>query len=313
MNSIALAIDMGGSKYMVGLVDRQGHILAKRREVWTNLTADGVAEDVVKAAHSLLNAHPDISPQVIGATIPGLADPWKGLWMEASFSGIRNLPIAKNLETAFGLPAYVDNDGQACALAEKMFGACQNTTDFLYLTVSNGIGGSIWVHDRLVYGGDFTAGEFGHCTVVEDGRPCKCGKKGCLEMYAAGPGLSQTYAELGGAPLPDGRPADGVEIARRAREGEQIALHVFELEGTYLGRIIAMSCNLLNPRKVILGGGLSLAFSLYETSLKDTLKKHMYLAANPSLVVQPTTLGYDGGLLGAAAVSFSRLEHLYEG
>lgn len=306
MSVASLAIDIGGSKCVVGLVDDRGTIIGKKRFVWQQLKEQAMLADICREGKALLKDHPAISPSFIGASIPGLADPEKGLWVEASFSGIRDLPIAARLSKAFGLPAYIDNDGQACALAEHMFGAGQDAEDFLYITVSNGIGGSIFANGRLYGGVNGTAGEFGHCTVVENGRLCKCGLTGCLEAHAAGPAIARNYQELGGSPMQDGRPADAAEIARRAREGEEIALSVFQMEGMYLGKIIATACNLLNPAKVILGGGVSLAFSLFENSLRETVNKHLYRSANPNLQILPTPLGYDGGLLGAAAVGFKR-------
>ncbi len=308
MNPVSLAIDIGGSKCVVGLVDREGVVLYKERFLWRQLDTAHILEDIISHTKALLKSHPDISPQVIGASIPGLTDPGKGLWVEASFSGIRNWPIAAALGEALGFPVYIDNDGQACALAERLFGACRDTADFLYLTVSNGIGGSIFADGRLYSGHSGAAGEIGHCTAVEGGRPCKCGLRGCLEMHAAGPAIARNYQEMGGKPMPDGMMADAAEIAHRALCGEKEAIAVFELEGQYLGRAIAMACNLLNPRKVIIGGGVSLAFPLFEQSLKETVAQHVYRAANPGLEILPTALGYDGGLLGAAAVSFVQAE-----
>ncbi len=306
MSVVSLAIDIGGSKCVVGLVDDQGAIMAKKRFVWHTLNEQAILVDILREGKALLKDHPSLSPAFIGASIPGLTDPEKGLWVEASFSGIRNLPIAAELSEGFHLPAYIDNDGQACALAERLFGAGRDVEDFLYITVSNGIGGSIFANGRLYGGVNGTAGEFGHCTVVENGRPCKCGLVGCLEAHAAGPAISKNYQELGGAPLPDGKVVDAAEIARRARDGEEIALQVFRLEGMYLGKVIAAACNLLSPAKVILGGGVSLAFPLFEAALWETVHKHLYRAANPGLQIMPTPLGYDGGLLGAAAVGFMR-------
>ncbi len=307
MNPLSLAIDIGGSKCVVGLVSRDGAILAKRRFVWTELTASQVVDDIIREAGALLSGQ-DARPQVIGATIPGLTDAKRGIWVEASFSGIRNLPIARLLSDAFHLPAYIDNDGQACALAEKLFGSCRDTRDFLYVTVSNGIGGSIFVNGRLLGGHNGTAGEIGHCVAVEGGRPCRCGLRGCLEMHAAGPAILRNYQELGGTHLPDGRFPDVPEIAQLSRQGDKASIAAFQMEGEYLGKAIAMACNLLNPEKVIIGGGISLVFPLYEKALRETVQNHIYRAANPNLVIEPTALGYDGGLYGAAAVSFIRME-----
>ena len=103
----------------------------------------------------------------------------------------------------------------------------------------------------------------------------------------------------------------GRDIAQRAREGEPAALAAYELEGTYLGKMLAVACNLLNPAKVVLGGGVSLAFPLFASTLRQTLWGRLYRAANPNLAVAPTELGYDGGLLGAASVGFCMHERLY--
>jgi glucokinase len=301
---IALCFDVGGSKYVAGLVDSQGNVLCAQRYPWEALAPEGVVASLVAAGTQLLAAHPALRPEVVGVTIPGLAKPEEGLWVEASFSGIRDLPIGRLLREAFGLPVYGENDAKACALAEKRFGAARDTEDFLYITVSNGVGGAVFAGGRLLYGSG-AAGECGHVTVVEDGRPCKCGKLGCLEMYAAGPGMSQTYLEL------TGEQVTGEQIAARARQGEAAAQQVFALEGEYLGRMLGMAANLLSPELVVVGGGLSLAFDLYEAALLRSLRAHMYAAANPRLRVVPTPLGYHGGLLGAAALAVCGAKGLY--
>ncbi len=301
---IALCFDVGGSKYVAGMVDGEGNVLCAERCEWEELTPEGVVSSLVAAGTQLMGAHPDLRPEVIGVTIPGLAKAEEGLWVEASFSGIRDLPIGRLLREAFGLPVYGENDAKACALAEKLFGAARDTDDFLYITVSNGVGGAVFADGRLLYGSG-AAGECGHVTVEEGGRPCKCGKCGCLEMHAAGPGMSQTYEEL------TGERAGGDQIAERARQGETTALWVFELEGEYLGRMLGMAVNLLSPVLVVIGGGLSLAFDLYEAPLWRSLRAHMYEAANPHLRVVPTPLGYHGGLRGAAALAVCGMEGLY--
>ncbi len=301
---IVLCFDVGGSKYVTGLVDGEGHVLCAQRREWDALTPEGVVSSLITAGTQLLQAHPDLRPDVVGVTIPGLAKAEEGLWVEASFSGIRDLPIGRLLREAFGLPAYSENDAKACALAEKLFGAARDMDDFLYITVSNGVGGAVFTGGRLLYGSG-AAGECGHVTVVEGGRPCKCGKNGCLEVYAAGPGISKTYEELAHTH------ATGDEISARARQGDPFALQVFELEGEYLGRMLGMAANLVSPELVVIGGGLSLAFALYEHALLRSLRAHMYQAANPHLKVVPTPLGYHGGLLGAAALALCGMDGLY--
>jgi glucokinase len=293
---IALCFDIGGSKYMVGLVTDHGHVLYAERKEWDVLTPQGVMTSLIASGRQMLGEHTEIQPEIIGVTIPGLAKAEEGLWVEASFSGIRNVPVGRLLRKAFDLPVYCENDAKACALAEKLFGHARDTDNFLYVTVSNGVGGAVFSDGRLVYGSG-TAGECGHVTVVENGRQCKCGKKGCLEAYAAGPGIAHTYEELTGVY------AEGDGIARMARHGDPAALEVFRREGEYLGRMIGMAVNLLSPDLVIIGGGLSLAFDLFQSSLEQTVSAHVYQAANPGLRLAATPLGYQGGLLGAAALA----------
>ncbi len=307
MTDVLLALDMGGSKYMAGLVTREGRVLDSLRDEWRDQSRGAVLPQVIGAARRLMERHPDTLVSGVGATIPGLADARRGVWLEASFSGIRDLQVAQTLALAFGVPAYADNDAQACALAEKLFGGGKNCGDFVYLTLSNGVGGAAFSGGRLISGSRNCAMELGHCTVVPDGRPCGCGARGCLEMYAAGPGLARTYSELSGSAVP----FTGKQIADLARRGEPAALETFRQASRHLGYALSYAVNLLNPEKIIIGGGLSLALDMFRQPLEQALAQHCYRAANPAVAVEMTSLGYEGALLGAAAVCICRMEHLY--
>jgi glucokinase len=303
MKRAILAIDIGGSKYVVGLLNENGEIYAKKRHVCTETSGNKILEEITAAAHKLIDENPDYQLEMIGVTIPGLADPKRGYWVEASFSGIHDLAVGPTLKDEFDIPVYIDNDGQACALAERLFGACRDIHDFIYLTVSNGIGGAVFTNDKIYYGAFGNAGEFGHVVVVEDGRQCKCGKCGCLEMYAAGPGIVRNYIELGGSELIDGKRPDAERIAVLTKAGDPVAIETFKMEGYYLGKVIAVACNLLNPARVIIGGGVSLSFPIFEKHLLKDVQRFIYESANKELKIMPSALGYNGGLLGAAAVA----------
>ncbi|MHC1787177.1 MAG: ROK family protein [Christensenellales bacterium] len=307
MREALLALDMGGSKYMAGLVTPDGQILDSLREEWESLRGDSILPQVTAAARRLLRDQTDIRLLGVGATIPGLTDARNGIWLEASFSGIRDLPVAEALSCEFGVPAYADNDAQACALAEKLFGGGRDCRDFIYLTLSNGVGGAAFSGDRLISGSRNCAMELGHCPVVPGGRPCGCGSSGCLEMYAAGPGITRTYRELTGS----AEPVTGKRLAELARQGDPAALSAFRKTAEHLGFALSYAVNLLNPEKVIIGGGLSLALDVYRDMLQDALSRHCYRAANPGVLIQGTALGYEGALLGAAAVCLCRMAHQY--
>jgi glucokinase len=302
---LCLAVDMGGSKFMAGLVTLSGEILCTERYEWGELSPDGVIGDVKHAVRRLLKTYPQYRPTVMGATIPGLADPQKGLWVESSFSGIRDLPFGRIMEDEFGLPVSLDNDSRACAVAERRFGCCRGIDHFIWITVSNGIGGCIFINGAPYFGGGGNAGEIGH-VVVEEGpnaRPCKCGHAGCAEMHASGPGLVKNYLSLGGQQLIDREAPNAKSIDALARRGDKTALAAYELEGFYLGRAIAAAVNLINPQKVVIGGGVSLGFDLFWPSLERALRARVYQGANPKLKVEATALGYNAALLGAAALA----------
>lgn len=294
-----LALDMGGSKLAYGLVDETGRILRKYRQSWIPKNSGDIVQGIFMATRQVLEENQNVHPNAIGVSIPGPANKESGTWLHANFANIADIPIADLLIKEFHLPVYADNDGQACTLAEYMFGAGRSCDDFLYLTVSNGIGGGIFSGGRLLGGAQNSAGEIGHCTVEENGRLCSCGNYGCLEAYASGPGLSKTYLEL------SGKIKSGIELAEAAQHGDIQALEVWCREGLHLGRGIALASNLLNPERVIIGGGLSLAFPLYEATLLDSMKKHLFPRLIPVPQVMPTPLLYDGGLIAAASLALS--------
>lgn len=307
MKETYLTLDIGGSKYIFAILSREGEILARSGGGWKELSQQGVLDEIITVCGEMLQTT-GLKPIACGITIPGLADPARGMWVEAQFSGIRDFAICAEVEKAFGIPAYCENDGQAYALAEMVFGSCKDVKDFLFVNVSNGIGGAIVSGGRLLGGKSNFAGEFGHCNLVENGRLCNCGQKGCLETYAAAAGIAKNYAELGGAPDENGQLAQCKLIAERARGGEEKALKVFEMEGRYLGRIIAVAVNLLNPAKIVIGGGVSLAFDLFQDSLVRTVREQIYAYANSDFEIIPTPLGYEAGLYSAAAIAITQRE-----
>lgn len=299
-----LGIDIGGSKLAVGLVGADGTILARQTAPWAKLDADSVLRAVIKASDAMLQSAGSAHVGAIGVNIPGLADAEAGLWVEACFSGIRNVPIARILSKRFGLPVSIDNDVNNCALAEKLFGVCQDCTDFVWLTVSNGCGGALYLHGDVYRGVANTAGEFGHIIVEEHGGyPCGCGNFGCLEAQAAGPGIVRRYLAAGGLEHMDGHPMGAKEIAGLARAGDARAAEVFRREGYYIGKALSAVINSIAPQKAVIGGGVSGAMDLFLPELLRTVERMTYRKASGHTVIEKTGLGYDAALIGAAAVA----------
>ena len=303
---VILAVDIGGSKYVVGLIREDGTIISKKKYQWTWIDPKSVISQLEEAMRSMQKEQPDVRIAGIGMTIPGLADPREGIWVSSSFMGIYDLPIKKIIEKDFGYPVEIENDCNACALAEKRFGCCADTDDFIYITVSSSIGGALFLDGKLYRGARGNAGELGIC-FVEKGKCFSENRRGKLEDYASGRGLTASYQSLGGKPAEDGWALDGEYIAFLSRKGDPAARKAFELEGEYLGKVLAAACAVLDPKKVIIGGGLSLAFDQYMESLLRTMKKELAVSADDFPEMRPTALGYDGALLGAAAVYLEEL------
>ena len=303
-----IAIDIGGSKLMVGIVDREGRVLYKLKELLRpDIKEDEVLSIVLKMINGLRSEHGYMDFRAAGVAIPGLADPQKGLWVYACFSGIRNYQIGKILSSKLELPVFIDNDVNVCAYGEKLYGVCKDNSDFLWVTVSNGVGGGIILNGDIYRGPFMNAGEIGHI-IVEEQNPatCSCGNKGCLEAYSSGPAIVRRYLE---GDFSNANVKSAKDVADQARSGDLWALKVFQRTGFYLGKAIGYAVNLLNPQKVILGGGVTLSADLFMDPLKETVGQWMYKEANPALIIEKTAFGADAALVGAAAIAEKGAKH----
>lgn len=307
-DTVLMAVDIGGSKYLPGFLDTKGNILAQERREWRKVTQEAIEEQIVSALRELCARYPGLAARAKagGLTIPGFADPVTGVWVDSDFLVVRNLPICDLLSREFSIPFFADNDCNACALAEKYFGGAKDCEHFLYLTVSTGIGGAIYLNGKLHSGAFQHAGEIGLCILEENGRRSDSGSvRGPLEMHASGRGLSRNFIEAGGPESMDGKMPGGPEISRLAEEGDPAALTALDREGRYLGRAIGDASCFLDPEKVIIGGGLSLLFHQYGEALQ---REYRHVCPDGKAVIEPTTLGYSGALLGAGAVARRGIE-----
>lgn len=300
-----LAVDIGGTKYSVGLVSENGVIISKQKCTWWHISEESIIAEICTAMQNILDENPRIVVTAVGITITGLTDPVTGSWVSATYMGVYGLPIGKRIREKFGFPVYVENECNASAVAEKMFGLCGKTEHFMYLSVGNGIGGALFLDGKLYRGAFGAAGEVGSCRmdeIVLKKRSTR--KRDTLENLASARGITDIYIKLGGKKKIDGEVPDALTISKMAKEGDLLACETFNIEGRYLGQVIASSCMLLNPEKVIIGGGVAMSFNLFKQSLLETVAQeaHIFAMGTPAKI-QVTALGYDAGLLGAAAVA----------
>lgn len=293
-----IAIDIGGSKIMAGAVSAQGEILEKISEALPSAYDE---KYLLGRTTFLAERFKKYFPCACGVAIPGLADRNIGDWIYSPFSGIKRFPLTKLLRQSLGLPIFADNDVNACALGERVFGACREINDFLWITVSNGIGGGLILNGKNYYGANGNAGEIGHFVIDEGKATCGCGKRGCLEALASGRAISTEYKKLTEQFLTT------EQIARNARSGEIYANEVFTRAGYALGKAICYSANLLNLQTVVLGGGVGNgAFDLLAPHINAVVDSQLFDQAFSYFNVIKTELGYEAALIGAASVAFSK-------
>lgn len=303
MKKYAIGIDIGGTKITIVLGTSAGKVLA-RREIRTGTgakTKDCIRELAANLRTLILQSC--ISPKKIlgiGVGCPGAVNSKKGtLPRSPNLPGWAGLPLVKILSKVTGLPVTLANDANAAALGESFFGAGRNTQNFVYMTVSTGIGGGIVINGRLYEGSGFVAGEVGHISIVPEGRPCNCGQKGCLEAYASGTAIAKSYLALAH------KKCSAREVGAAAREGDNLAIKSYREAGYYLGIGIANLLNILNPQKVVIGGGvLKSAHKIFWATMMKSAKGHAWPEAFRTVKIVRSGLKGHVGDLGALALVF---------
>ena len=291
------AIDCGGTKVLAALVDDKGTIYAPCRASLPTSDKVRYFADAVALLRESCRAHgvPFEELSSIGISIPGMTDgadrvlgsPSAG-WGEFSVFPILR-PLLPNPE----IPLRLENDVNACALAERRFAA--GGDDFIWLTVSTGIGGAVVSGGRLLRGAASCAGEIGHIKVEFDAPAlCGCGGSGCLEAHASGTAIGRESRAAGTG-------EDAAACAAAAQSGNPEALRIWHRAGMHIGRALAAVSCAVNPRTVYLGGGVARSLPLLLPGIRETFLREV-LPQCSSVEILPSRLGYNASLLGAAAL-----------
>jgi glucokinase len=295
-----VGIDLGGTNTKFGLVSGQGEMLFR-----------SVASTPWKEGRETLLSHLEycvstcleeghargVLPAAIGLATAGWVDPGSGevAYATENLPGWTGANPSAYLRRAFGLPVVVENDANALAVAEKYFGAAQDASDFVCITLGTGVGGGCYIDGRLNRGRHFFANALGHVAVAPDGVPCTCGKTGCLEAYTNSAALLR-YAAAGNF-----RSAEAVIAAANA--SDPTAQCAIATLANYLAIGCASIITLLDPEMLILAGGLAENNPLLVTALTEQLAERVIVWPQRRLQVVASNLGYGAGVLGAAALA----------
>jgi glucokinase len=236
----------------------------------------------------------------IGVGVPGTVDPVTGVIGESHHTAdLNGHHLGGTLGARFGLPTVADNDVNALALGEWRFGLGQGARSLVVLAAGTGIGAGIVLDGRLVRGHTGYAGEFGHATVRFDGRPCWCGARGCLAVYASGRGIAEA--------------AGGREAARvfqAAAAGEAAAAAIADEACDALGAMIGTIVNGLNPEVVVVTGGVAAAYAAREAAVRQAAGRHALGAALAGTRIAIVASDKNATVRGPAALAFHEAEGL---
>ncbi|HET9945185.1 MAG TPA: ROK family glucokinase [Actinomycetes bacterium] len=315
--TLTIGVDIGGTKVAGGVVDHKGRILDQQRVTTPARDAAATTEAIVAVIEELRSRHDDI--EAVGLGIAGFVDAERSVvYFAPNLLGWRDGPLREVVEKRVNLPVVVENDANAAAWGEARFGAGREEGFIVCVTLGTGVGGGVIVNRHLYRGGFGVAAEIGHIQMVEGGRPCGCGQRGCWEQYASGGALVREARERAEEDRPaaelllglgDGTPQGiaGEHVTEAAHQGDPVAIAAFNTLGHWVGQGLADLAAVLDPQVFILGGGVSEAGDVL---LEPTRKAYEELLTGrgrrPLAEVVQAQLGNDAGVVGAADLARDR-------
>lgn len=307
-----IGIDVGGTNIKIALVGKNGDIIYSnsiptRSEMGYEYTVNNMKQAVATLMEETKSTKSDI--EGIGFGFPGQVDYKTGVVKNLpNIPGWVNVPIAEIMEKEFGITVRIDNDVRCAALGELNYGAGKGCENLICITVGTGIGSGIILNGKLVRGANNSAGEIGHIKLFANGNKlCGCGDYGCLEAYVSGPAIVEMANDYlrGGKSTKYREMANGEEItpfivAQAAAQGDKVAQRIYATMGEYLGMGLASVVNLLNPERIIIGGGVAGCGDLLMKPLKETLMKRAMQVSAEAVEIVPAQLGNTAGVIGSS-------------
>ncbi|MET9445860.1 ROK family protein [Streptomyces cinerochromogenes] len=295
-----IALDVGGTGMKAALVGDDGALLHRaRRATGRARGPEAVLADILDFAAEL-HAHGveqcGESAGAAGIAVPGIVDEHTGTAVYAANLGWRDVPLRALLTDRLGMPVALGHDVRTGGLAEGRIGAGRGADRFLFVPLGTGIAGAIGIDGRVEAGAHGFAGEIGHIVVRPGGAPCPCGQRGCLERYASASAVSEAWAAACGDP-----DADAADCARAVASGDPDAVRVWREAVDALADGLVTALTLLDPRTLIIGGGLAEAGEVLFQPLRDAVRRRVTFQKLPAIV--PAALGDTAGCLGAGLLA----------
>ncbi|WP_300390952.1 ROK family protein [Fusobacterium sp.] len=309
-----VGIDLGGTNTKIGILDIQGNIF--KSTIIKTLSAEGVESTLTRIWEAAKNLAIELNIEIkdlkgIGIGIPGPVINQSVVAFFANFPWGTNVEIKKMMENISGVETRLDNDVNIIALGEARYGAAKGSSTSVTIALGTGIGGGIYIEGKLISGFAGAGGEVGHMKLVKDGRLCGCGQNGCFEAYASATGLvreatsrltvnknNMLYSMIDG----DIERLEAKDIFDAAKKGDKFSMDLVDYEAEYLAMGIGNILNIINPEKVVLGGGVAMAGDILLSPMKKKLEKYALGVTLENLEIVQGVLGNEAGIKGAVGL-----------
>ena len=310
MKKYVIGVDLGGTKISTAISTIEGNILAN--VVLPTKAEEGEAAVLGRIVQSIDEVIVGSSTSIdeieaIGIGSPGPLDAKKGIIITTPNLPFKNYNLVQPLKEKYNIPVYLDNDANAAAIGEYMFGAGKGKNSIVYFTVSTGVGGGAVLDGKVYRGHTSNALEIGHTTVDPNGPRCNCGNLGCLEAMSSGTAIAKKGKEAVSTNVETSlKKYDTVtsyEVFKEAEAGDEVAKDIIDNALTYLGIGVANAIATFDPEMIIIGGGVSKAGDIVFDTVKKVVNKRCFKSMAESCEIVPAGLGSDAGVVGAVALA----------
>ncbi|HDL19211.1 MAG TPA: ROK family protein [Bacteroidetes bacterium] len=313
-----IGIDLGGTNLKYGIFTPSGELdnLAYR-PAEAQRGPERVIEKIIDSIDQTLTGSEGKSISGIGVGVPGQVDRITGVVRNPpNFPGWESENLREIIERKFDLPTYIDNDANAAALGESVWGGGKNSRYFALITLGTGVGCGLILDNKVYHGVTGAAGEFGHTVIKYDGPVCLCGQRGCIERYVGAQWIVKravnhlsNYPESALGRYVRGEKVSPKVISRLANEGDCLCRRVIEDTGDFLGIALGSLVNLLNPDLILIGGGVANAGTLLFDAAGRSLRKFSLPVPRATVKIEHAVLGENAGVIGAAQLAIDNLKN----
>jgi predicted NBD/HSP70 family sugar kinase/biotin operon repressor len=301
-----IGVDAGPQTMECVLADLSGKVIERHAQPIHVPTSNARFLAVLKESiQQVIQSVPDRSEKIIGIGVAmhGVVDVSSGTSLYAPNLDLSNVPIKAELEEAFDMVVQVENDARAMALGESWFGGHGQLDSMVAVNLGRGVGAGVVMDGALYHGAQDLAGELGHMTIDIHGNICECGNRGCLQTFASGDAIGARAVKL----LAGEELLTGEEVYQRAQAGEAQCIRALKETGIYIGVGLMNLIHVINPEKIVLGGGVMKSEAFLMPGIRQTVEERVLTPEAKKVKVEVTKLGDDATLLGAVALLLSEL------